>query len=681
MLAEKNSTDSVVVGVYGPWGDGKSSLLEMIKEELRGRSDVVVVDYNPWFFSSDTESLTRSFFMTIGEALDQSGLFAKERFGKLLSRYGGLVPKFGKGIETLGKAMVGELRSIRAEVERALAERQKRVLVFVDDIDRLDRREIQTLFKLVRLAGDFPYTTYVLAFDDVVVAQALGEAYGSGDTEAGRRFIEKIVQVPLHLPPARYETLRAIVFENCIRVLNDNDILLTEQEGPRFGNAFSHAFEEVLTTPRQVKLYDNALTFAVPVLKGEVNVVDQMLLEALRVFVPPMYMFIRDNLDLMTRERDHSRQAQADFETRLSEVLAGQGFSAEGVRGILRLVQDLFPRASSMGYGGDWEETWAKDKRICSQSYVRRYFTYGVPSGDVSDATVAETIRLAEAGDASGLEAIWGGVVAQDGLEKFFYKLRQVEETLPEPAIGPLVHVIAAHADAIPRTREIFVGDHKFRQAAILIAHLLKRAPTDRLKLVLDTISETPSILFAVEILKWSEERDDERGGRRGFLTEKDKEQVQPVLVKRFLDSVADRTPFDVYGEDLQRALFGLSWFGGKAAAPDYVSSLVSADAGNAIKLVEAFTPIATEMATGIPHRSDFRVECYDSLVSLISPAIILEKLRSTYGAELDEPDFHLGDNRDVDQQRRLAHQFAAVHANRQSNPAPAPEAERDEGT
>jgi hypothetical protein len=671
VLAEKNSTDSVVVGVYGPWGDGKSSLLEMIKEELQGRSDVVVVDYNPWFFSSDTESLTRSFFMTIGEALEQSGLFAKERFGSLLSKYGGLVPKFGKGIETIGKAMLGELRNIRAEVERVLEQRQKRVLVFVDDIDRLDRREIQTLFKLVRLAGDFPYTTYVLAFDDLVVAQALGEAYGSGDAEAGRRFIEKIVQVPLHLPPARYETLRTIVFENCVRVLNDNEVLLTNREGPRFGNAFSRAFEEVLTTPRQVKLYDNALTFAVPVLKGEVSIVDQMLVEALRVFVPPMYIFIRDNIDLLTRERDHSRQAQADFEARLSEAVAGQGFSAEGVREIVHLVQELFPRASGMGYGSGWEETWAKEKRICSQSYARRYFTYGVPSGDISDATIAETIRLAEVADAPSLEAIWRGMAAQDGFEKFIYKLRQVEETLAEPAIRPLVHVIGAHADEIPRTREIFVGDHKFRQAAILVAHLLKRAPSDRMKLLLDTISETPSFLFASEIVNWSEERDDDRGGRRGFLTKEEIEQVRPVLVKRFLGSVADRSPFDVYGEDLQRALLALVWVGGESAAQDYVSSLVSADASNAIKLVEAFTPIATEMATGIPHRSDFMVECYESLGRLVNPAMILEKLRSIYGAELDEPDYRFGDNRDGDERQRLAHQFAYVHAQCQSSREP----------
>ena len=66
----------------------------------------------------------------------------------------------------------------------------------IDDIDRLDRTETQAIFKLVKLSASFNHTSYVLAFDDEIVAAAIGEKYGQGGLEAGRAFLEKISGPP-----------------------------------------------------------------------------------------------------------------------------------------------------------------------------------------------------------------------------------------------------------------------------------------------------------------------------------------------------------------------------------------------------------------------------------------------------------------------------------------------------
>jgi len=163
----------------------------------------VQVDYNPWFFSSSTENLTRSFFLSLGDTLEKTKLFSRERIGGLLKKYGGVVPKFGGAIKAAGDVLsIMDMKEVRKQVETVLKKHKATIVVFVDDIDRLDRKEIQTLFKLIRLAADFPYVIYVLAFDDEIVASALGEAYEGGDVAAGRRFLEKIVQSPLHMPRA-----------------------------------------------------------------------------------------------------------------------------------------------------------------------------------------------------------------------------------------------------------------------------------------------------------------------------------------------------------------------------------------------------------------------------------------------------------------------------------------------
>jgi predicted KAP-like P-loop ATPase len=68
----------------------------------------------------------------------------------------------------------------------------------MDDIDRLDKEEIQAIFRLVKLTADFPNTVYILSCDIERVAEALAERYGSKD--AGKSFLEKIIQLSLPLP-------------------------------------------------------------------------------------------------------------------------------------------------------------------------------------------------------------------------------------------------------------------------------------------------------------------------------------------------------------------------------------------------------------------------------------------------------------------------------------------------
>src|SRR5688572_29901269 len=100
----------------------------------------------------------------------------------------------------------------------------------IDDIDRLARKEIQTILRLVKLTARFQHVSYILAFDDEIVAAALGERYGEGGSASGRRFLEKIVQVPLHLPPADSNELRKLAFEGVDQALTQSGITLAEDQ-------------------------------------------------------------------------------------------------------------------------------------------------------------------------------------------------------------------------------------------------------------------------------------------------------------------------------------------------------------------------------------------------------------------------------------------------------------------
>jgi predicted KAP-like P-loop ATPase len=173
-----------VFGISGPWGSGKTSLLNMIGHELRARSrsnrKVVIFRFNPWWFSG-SDTLMVSFLHDFAKVLgaEVEGAVSK-RLAEYLTIFGHLlkparfIPGLGAPAEALselavsgGEAMgkAGELASrdaagIRREIDRLLLEKRQPVLVIVDDVDRLLPDEIIQVFRIVKAVADFPFVRY-----------------------------------------------------------------------------------------------------------------------------------------------------------------------------------------------------------------------------------------------------------------------------------------------------------------------------------------------------------------------------------------------------------------------------------------------------------------------------------------------------------------------------------------
>ncbi|MGR9632862.1 P-loop NTPase fold protein [Bacillus cereus] len=135
-----------------------------------------------------------------------------------------------------------------------MKKKTKKIIVYIDDLDRLDDEEIHSVFKLVKLIADFRHTTYILAFDEEIVENVLSTKYsGKKASEIGTSFLEKIIQVPLYLPPADSEDIRRIIFQGFVNVLKGNQIVLSDEELRRFNEIWSTTLGILPLTIRAAK--------------------------------------------------------------------------------------------------------------------------------------------------------------------------------------------------------------------------------------------------------------------------------------------------------------------------------------------------------------------------------------------------------------------------------------------
>ena len=218
-----------------------------------------------------------------------------------------------------------------------------RIVVLIDDIDRLRQEEIREVVKLVRLTGDFPNIIYVLAFDRLRVEAALGE-----DRESGRAYLEKIIQVSYDVPSAHAPDIGKLLMVEVARATSGLE------HGPfnaqDWTNVFAKIIRPLFKTPRDIRRYVNALPPTLRVLGVEVAFADVLALEAIRVLQPEVYALLPSAIGALTGAgRDfptHVAVKNDAPERAIESLFAAPGASAAVVRERVQVHNFLLTRPS-----------------------------------------------------------------------------------------------------------------------------------------------------------------------------------------------------------------------------------------------------------------------------------------------------------------------------------------------
>ncbi len=665
----RNRTDSssLVIGVYGAWGDGKTSVLNLIKTTLDHESDVVCVKFNPWRVDGEP-ALLRNFFGALAAAMQFSLGNRREKIGKSLRDYGKLlekIPTFGTGLGTFA-GVLGEkwgepaLETLRERISTEIRAANKKLVIFIDDIDRLEKTEIQSLFRLIKLTADFENTIYVLAFDSDMVAGAIGERFVSdpvSHVKAGQSFLEKIVQVPLHLPPPNTADLEKFCFECAEPALRDAQIELSQTEVNEFVLGFRSGAAIRLLTPRMATRYANALTFALGALKGEAYAVDVMLVEALRVFFPELFEFVRDHRDLVLDRPSETAQDRSEtLEKAIRDSMPT--LTPAEIASAKRLMRSLFPRTRDMGYGYDWESTWLREKRVCSAACFSRYFSYGIGQDDVSDQSLESALE--ELTKAANDISMFRSLIRSGNEQNLIQKLRAQEERLRPEVEEALARALIRCGDLLPRQGGMFGETSAWTQASILIKNLVERQPqVSRARFATELLGTAEPLAFGLEFYQWL------------TCAEKPEDQIVPIqehcllkscIAQRIRNQIAAAADplFVTDGPTFTRLIFAWRDCDEPAAVMDYIRNELEKHPETVMDFLRCFLPNSWDMTTGMPTMPPVMRQSYDMVENLVDPAFVCSLLAKKFNL-----DPRVASDRSVvddSPDRRLAGQFIRLH-------------------
>jgi KAP family P-loop domain len=263
-IVENERLLPATIGIYGDWGSGKSSLIQMVKAELEKDEDIVVLSFNGWLFEGYEDAKTalmgtileellshRNFLRKASEEAKKLGKRLLKRVnllkvvtatGKLLlaAKTAGVAPLVlglsgSSDLVEAGKQLTEKAKSLdlpspegllkdqpRDESEETHSIRKtvrefrkdfsellkqgniKTLVVVIDDLDRCLPDTIIETLEAIKLFLFAEHTAFIIGTDEELVRYAVRKRFPEfpGDRrEVGTAYLEKLIQFPIRVPP------------------------------------------------------------------------------------------------------------------------------------------------------------------------------------------------------------------------------------------------------------------------------------------------------------------------------------------------------------------------------------------------------------------------------------------------------------------------------------------------
>ncbi|MBO9101779.1 MULTISPECIES: KAP family P-loop NTPase fold protein [unclassified Rhizobium] len=636
ILSELSLDEGRVFAIRGPWGAGKSSLKNLVVEQLKnGSKRADWLEFNPWQWG-DGDAIATALFQQIadklggplsgpsrargakfrkyGAILTGSGATIKKTGGDAqlitgvltnasvvalaasigwslpaVATIAGLLAILGVAVPLLGRLLAyagrdrwtGPLDEIRAALESSLRELDRPLVVFVDDIDRLEQEQIRLLIRQIKVNANLPNIVFVLIFQSSIVEAALDPIANN----QGKEFLKKIIHANFDLPAVARSSVHKVMTSELDRIVGSYAKEENGFEGVRWGNALVGAIQPHINNLRDARRYVSSVATHTPLHVGakllEVNIIDFLTLEALRAFEPALHSALFGERDLLLKKGRYQGDTEREASSaRLNDLLGKVSeHNRDAAESAIKL---LFPRAEEafggMGYGNDWLASWSASRRVCSARYFSRYFELQTPPDDLSENEFDELLSIA--GDKKKLEAFLESVEQRELLGSLAGRMDEAVARLPIEAAPVLLPAMYAFAQKLAaHDGESFSSP--WTSAWRSISWYLDRLPTDtRGELAIAAFEQTKALSVGATIIYLN---DPSALSKQSKIEPKLNKSTVDLLKEAWLQEIRNRakdTPEMLRYGDLGYYLYRWKEYSGSIDEPkEWVDNAVKSDA------------------------------------------------------------------------------------------------------
>lgn len=399
---------SFAVGINAKWGVGKTSFIDLLKKELTDKN-IIEVNFKPWN-SHKPEAIIKDFFDTLEEQIRPYNASLSKQLleysNKLISIHDS---KITRSINTSLSLLTGNdsLNTLYDKIDASLRQIKRKIVVYIDDVDRLDKKEIIEVVRLIRNTANFYNCFFIVAYDRDYVVKALKDL----NEYKQDVFLEKIFQLELTLPYFDKGKLRYKLAEKLNEKLPDSlaplvkkHVIGTPASVPTYLNQWLENMRDVTRLANSIILNSNNL-------ESEIVFNDLLRLELIRIKHPSVYQLLyRQRNEFLKlagnqHEKHHfvlneSAEHKAknnimrvdDYETALEVYLLGDASEKQtdpkDIKQIIALLRQIFVQRHA------WDEENKTYLSVVYPEKFNRYFAYGLLPDSLSENDFSEARKL-----------------------------------------------------------------------------------------------------------------------------------------------------------------------------------------------------------------------------------------------------------------------------------------------
>jgi len=285
------NSESIAIGINGTWGSGKTSFLNFIKEDL-SKDKFIIINFNPWD-SINKGNLIINFFEVFEKKISRySNNISKEiiKYSKYLTDItDNSISKVIKHVTSDYSS--GSIAQSYSEVNKIITEINRKIIVFIDDIDRLQKEEIIQVIKIIRNTANFYNTIFIVAYDKVYISNAFQELSENNKS----LFLDKIFQIELDLPYMdSYILRRELVIQLKKKIGEKFYPEIEKLSSPNTSGEYPMV-DDYIKNMRDITRFVNLFTFQFEYIKDEVLFADYFNITLVKMRYPLLIKLLFEN--------------------------------------------------------------------------------------------------------------------------------------------------------------------------------------------------------------------------------------------------------------------------------------------------------------------------------------------------------------------------------------------------